>query len=114
MDIQLTKDADALICLLYKQYCQKLKDGVPKTQAKMFGSSEDIHKTIAPKWTFEDVDETCRELSRAGLLECRYADNIVWFAQLSDTGIIYMKNRFKNNLDNVLDYLNKIRNILPI
>jgi hypothetical protein len=114
LEINLTKDADALICLLYKQYCQKLKDGVPKTQAKIFGGLEDIQKTIAPKWTLEDLDETCKELDRSGLLKCHYADNIVWFAQLSDTGIIYMENRFKNNLDNVLDYLNKIRNILPL
>jgi hypothetical protein len=114
LDIQLTKDADALICLLYKQYCQKLKDGVPKMQAKMFGSSEDIQKTVAPKWTFEDVDETCRELDRSGLIECFYADDIAYQTWLTDIGITYMENRFKNNLDNVLDYLNKIRNILPI
>ncbi|KIP21099.1 hypothetical protein JV16_01593 [Anoxybacillus ayderensis] len=114
VDIQLTKDADALICLLYKQYCAKLKDGVPKSQAKMFGSSEDIHQTIAPKWSFENVDETCRELHRAGLIECRYGDDIVWFVQLSDLGVIYMENRFKEGLKSVLEYLNKIRNVLPI
>jgi hypothetical protein len=113
VEINLTKDADALICLLYKQYRQRLKDDVPKVQAKMFGSSEDIQKTIAPKWTLEDVEETCRELSRSGLLECFYADDMVYQSWLTDTGIIYMENRFKDGLDSVLDYLGKIRNLLP-
>jgi hypothetical protein len=113
LEINLTKDADTLICLLYKQYCQNLKDGVPKAQAKMFGGSEDIQKTIAPKWTLEHVDETCRELSRSGLLECFYADDMVYQTWLTDTGIIYTENRFKDGLDNVLDYLGKIRNLIP-
>ena len=113
MDIQLTKDSDALICLLYKQYLQKRKDGVPKADAKSFGSSQNIHKTIASKWAYEDVDETCRELSRAGILKCFYAENVVYNSELSDIGIIYMENRFKDGLDNVLDYLGKIRAILP-
>jgi len=114
LSIQLTKDADALICLLYKQYCQNLKDGVPKIQAKMFGSSEDIQKAITPQWTLENIDETCRELSRSGLLHCFYADDMVYQAWLTDTGIIYMENRFKDGLKSVLEYLNKIRSILPI
>lgn len=114
MDIRVTKDSDALICLLYKQYCQQRKNGVPKSSAKMFGSSDEIQKTIAPKWTFDDVDETCRELHRAELIECFYADNVVQDCWLSDYGIIYMENRFKDGLNSVLDYLEKIRNILPI
>jgi hypothetical protein len=114
MDIRLTKDSDALICLLFKQYCQKRKDGVPKVDAKDFGSSRDIHQTIAPKWSFEDVDETCWELDRAGLLECFKADMIAYYVHLSDTGIIYMENRFKNGLKDILEYLEKIRGLLPI
>ncbi|MBU5440398.1 hypothetical protein KQI42_20605 [Tissierella sp. MSJ-40] len=113
MDIKITKDADVLICLLYKQYCQQRKDGVPKLQSKLFGSSIEVQKSIAPKWTPEEVDETCRELDRAGLIECLYAENIVYEFYLSDTGIIYMENRFQDGLNSVLDYLGKIRNLLP-
>jgi hypothetical protein len=114
LEIQLTRDSDALICLLYKQYCQKRKDGLSKAQAKRFGSSMDIHQSIALKWTAEDVDETCRELDRVSLLECFYADGIAYETYLSDTGIIYMESRFKDGLVSVLEYLVKIRSILPI
>ena len=82
MDVILTKDADALVCLLYKEYCQKRKDGIPKFEAKMFNGSDEIQKTITPKWTFEDTDETCSELSRANLLDCFYGDNVVQHCSL--------------------------------
>lgn len=49
MSIELTKDADALICLLYKLYSQQLKNGASKREAMMFGSAEDVQASIAPK-----------------------------------------------------------------
>jgi hypothetical protein len=113
MNVKLTKDSDALICLLYKQYCQQRKKKVSKADARFFGSSEDIQKSIAPKWTLEDVDETCRELHRADILVCEYADDVVYESWLSDIGIIYMESRFADGLDSVLSYLEKIRNFLP-
>ena len=108
-DINLTKDSDALICAIYKDYLEKRKNGISKNNCKHIGSSEDIQKTIVPEWSFEDVEETCRELSRANLLDCNFADNIVYDSYLSDTAIIYMENRFKNGLSEVLDYFQKIK-----
>ncbi|MCY8562173.1 hypothetical protein P9D51_23100 [Bacillus sonorensis] len=113
MEVTLTKDADALVCILYKKYCQDLKDGTPKAQAKLLGGSKEIFETLVPQWSFEDVDETCRELDRSGLVGCRYNDNIVSQVWFTDTGIIYMENRFKNGLNDVLDYLGKIKGLIP-
>lgn len=114
MSIELTKDADALICLLYKHYRQQLKNGVSKLQSKMLGSAAVIQSSIAPKWTVDDTNEVLRELHRAELIGCQYGDGIVTRCHLSTDGIIYMENRFKNSVDNVLDYLVKIADILPI
>lgn len=47
MKIMLTKDSDALICLLYKQYLQKRKDGIPKADAKDFGISRNNKELLA-------------------------------------------------------------------
>ena len=58
---------------------------------------------------FEDVDDTCRELSRANLLNCFWADNIAYNVILSDNAIIYMENRFKNGLTEVLEFIDKIK-----
>lgn len=112
-DTKLTREADALICVLYREYLQRRKSGVSKADAKFFAGSEYIHEKLMAKWSFEDVDETCRELSRAGLLNCRYADNVTYMAIISDAGIIYMENRFADGLSSILSYLERIRAMLP-
>lgn len=110
--VELTKDSDALISALYKEYLQKRKDGISKGEAKIFGGADHIHQNIVPKWEFGDVEETLWELSRAGLLNCMPADNTVWMATLTDSGIIYMESKFKNGLSEVLDYIEQIKSIL--
>lgn len=105
--MNLTKDSEKLICLLYKDYLEKRKSGLSKSKANSFGSSHNIHENLCPDWIFEDVDDTCRELSRAGLLHCLWADDIAYNVNLSDSGIIYMENRFKNGLLGVADFLSK-------
>lgn len=108
--MELTKDSEKLICLMYKSYLKKRRSGYSKSDANNFGSSHDIHESLCPNWIFDDVDDTCRELSRAGLLNCCWADNIAYIVQLSDSGIIYMENRFKNGLKDVVDFLS---NFIP-
>ena len=79
----------------------------------MMGGSDDIHSELMSKWRLADVDETCRELGRAGLLDNFYAGDKVYFVQLSDNGIIYMENRFVDGLTSVLDYMGKIKTAIP-
>ncbi len=112
MDIKLTKDSDRLICEIYKNYLDKIKKGVSKIDAKKLGGSDKIQKEIIPTWSLSDVDETCRELSRSGLLDCYYADNVVYLAYLSDTAIIYMENRFKNGLKDVINFLSNFSSFI--
>lgn len=107
MDIVLTKDSDKLICVMYKSYLEKRKSGISKSNATHFGSSHVIHEELLPKWLFEDVDDTCRELSRAGLIKCLWADDIAYDVWISDLGITYMENRFKNGLAEIADFIAK-------
>ncbi len=108
MNTSLTKDSEKLICIMYKDYLEKRKSGVSKSDAKKFGSSHTIHEQLVPDWLFEDVDETCRELSRAGLLHCVFGDNIACKVFMSDQGIVYMENRFKNGLNELVDFISKL------
>ena len=112
-NIKLTKESDYLICAIYKDYLEKRKNGIPKLEAKRPGSSKRIHQDILPKWMYEDVDETCLELERAGLLNCFSADNAVLDSYLNDDAIIYMENRFKNNVKSVFEYMKKIKDFIP-
>lgn len=113
-DVRISRDADALICVLYKEYMQRRKSGESKQKARNMGGSPEIHEKLLPKWSFEDVDETCREISRAGLVNCSWADNIAYIVVLSDDGIIYMENRFKDGLSSIIGHLETLRSFIPL
>ena len=109
MEITLSKDADHLLCLVYKMYLEKRDLGMTKADAKFFGSSHTIHEQVVPEWRFEDVDDTCRELSVAKMLNVNWADDIAYIVRLSNNGIIYMENRFKNGISEVIDFIAKFK-----
>ncbi|MBU4438209.1 MAG: hypothetical protein L6276_12610, partial [Acetobacterium sp.] len=88
-DIKLTKDSDALICLMYKAYCEARKNDIDKYIAKQFGNCEEIQNKLTPNWSLNDTLETANELSRAGFLECLYGDNTIMESSLTDNAIIY-------------------------
>lgn len=96
--MELTKDAEKLLCMLYIKYLENRQDGVRKSQARSFGSSRIIHKTLCPDLLFEDVEDTCRELEHATLIYCLWADNHAQKVCLSDRGIVYMEYCFPNGL----------------
>ena len=107
-NIVLSKDADYLICLIYKYYLELRDNGFSKSDAKSLGDSPDIQQKIIPEWSLEDTDDTCRELIRKGFLDNRlYIDNRCGYMRLSDEGIIYMENRFKNGFKEVTDFIAK-------
>lgn len=105
--MKLTKDADALICVLYREYLSRRKDDISKNEAKMFAGAAVIQSEFMPNLSLEDVEETCWELARAEYLDTLDADNTVETAWLTDTAIIYMENRFKNGLKEVAEFISK-------
>ncbi|SEA50160.1 hypothetical protein SAMN04515656_11230 [Eubacterium aggregans] len=113
-ETQLTRDADTLLCLMYKQYKESRNSGISKRNAKHLGSCDDIHSNLPLSWSVSDVFETCCELSRCDFLVCTFADDTVYDSWLSDAGIIYMESRFKNNLNSLLEYITKIIGCIPL
>lgn len=101
--MQLSKDADKLICSIYKVFLEKRKDGEPKSNAKHFiaGFYKDI-KSIS-SWNESDITDTLRELKDAGLVKLYMHGSF----QLNDEAIIYMENRFVNGLTDVTDFIAK-------
>ena len=92
MEIQLTKDADKLICLIYNDYLNKREAGMSKSSAKAYAERADL-----------------RELKSAGLVR---SYSYSGFA-LSDNGIVYMEKRFPRGISQVLDWLAKIKSAVP-
>lgn len=112
-EIKLTRDADALICVLYREYLRRRKQGIPKAEARYFGSSESIHSEFMSKWLLDDVDSTCMELDEAGLMECAVGDCVVYDSMLTACGIIYMETRFKDGLASLVSHLEALFSLIP-
>lgn len=106
-DIQLSKDNDILICSLYKHYLEKVKNGSSKSDARLISSSDELQETLLNTWSKDDVATTCWELHSKGLLECTSGDDIANDIYLTNEGIIYMENRFKNGIIELTDFITK-------
>jgi len=109
MGKSISKDADKLLCTLYKKYLECRKAGQIKDNARCFGDSDDIQREMFPKQYPEDIADTCRELHRKGYLLCTPGDDMANDVILTDVAIVYMENRFKNGLLEVIQFLSHFR-----
>ncbi len=109
MATELTKDADKLVCLIYKEYLSRRKYGLAKRQAKDFVEENDWPDSFAKEFNEDDMLDTLRELKSAGFVKQYIHGGFT----LEDACIIYMENRFPNGLSQVLDWLGKIKGAIP-
>lgn len=99
----LTRDADKLLCAIYKSYLEKRKSGMDKIKSRYFEIVEIQNFKICSSWSLSDIKATVAEISRSGLGDMYY--NGSFYA--NDQFIIYMENRFKNGLNDVIDTISK-------
>lgn len=100
---ELTRDADQMLCILYKEYLTRCKAGHSKWDSKDF-SAQFFHesKPFCGE-PFDDVLDTMVEIHLAGYVEMDLGGNCF----LKDKAIIYMENRFKNGLTEVLSVISQ-------
>lgn len=108
-DITLSKNNDFLICILYKNFLEKVENGNSKSNSRWLGSSDEIQENLLNTWSKDDVATACWELHSKGLLECSAGDDIAYTTYLTDNGIIYMENRFSNKIKSIVDYISKLK-----
>lgn len=101
--MELTKNADKFVCYAYKHYLEKVRDKTPMFQAKQITFEEICTFKSFKNFTESDIKEVIAEAARAGLgdmtMECNFFVN--------DKMIVYMENRFKNGLNDVIDTITK-------
>ena len=100
---ELTKDSDFLACCIYREYCRRRKDGIPKRQANYFESDFKANEPKLSKWLQDDYLYTIGELKRAGFVKSYLYGNFA----ITDQFVIYMENRFKKGLIEVTDFIAK-------
>lgn len=109
MEINLSKDADKSICLIYKEYLRRRKSGSDKKSAKDFFYREQWPDDFTEKGGISDFLDTLRELQNAGFIRRTMGGGFY----LEDDGVIYMEQRFPNGLAQVLDWLGKFKSAIP-
>lgn len=98
---ELTKDADKMLCCLYKEYLQRIKFGSSKTSSRRFKMEYTKSDDILSQWHDDDICTTRNELKRNGLLKVQISGNF----ELTDNAISYMENRFKSGIAEVTKYI---------
>ena len=101
MDVEITRESEKLLCMLYKVYLDRRKSGEPRECARQF---EDAFFSSAEPFASmnrDDVDDLLQELARKGMLKTF----IVGDCELTDEAIVYLENRFKNGLISVISFL---------
>ncbi len=105
--MQLTKDAKSVLYILYKEYENRRKHNVSKSQAKSFDSAQSIQETFFPNSSLENIEDVLRELEKNNFLENFYADGTIYYCSLSDFAITTMNSQRKENLLSIADFISK-------
>lgn len=97
----LSKDADKLICIVYKEYLHRRENNKSKSEATLF-TLNDIQQVI-PNYNESDLANDLSELAHNNIIRLFITGDFV----LLPDGIIYMENRFKNGIKEVADFISK-------
>ena len=101
--MKFTRDTDKIFCLIYEEYLNRRKSGLSKSQAKLFDNPALLQEQFLQGIHEDDISDAILELSHSNAIRMYYNRSFY----LEDSGIIYMENRFKNGLKEVVDFISK-------
>jgi len=110
MDI--TNETKYVLQILYKEYLDRINNGISKREAKVFASWHNIYTSLFSNMLEEDCLESFRELGRADYLNNKWASNKIWSTQLTDKALISMENKFKNDMKSLVKSLLTLKQLL--
>ena len=102
--MQLTKNADKMLCLIYKIYLKRIKDGSDMEQASVFEYSFTEEDKAFDKMGASAVRSAIAELGDAGYIR-RYTDGGF---RLNQSAVVKMENRFKDGLKDLMDFIGSL------
>lgn len=112
MNLRITHDADAFICVLYREYLSARKSGETIERAQYFEDDISIQTRFFPKWHLADITHLCFYLEEKGLLDVFEGDDRAYRVCLSDDGIVYMESRFPDGFSQVLAAIAKLASLV--
>lgn len=101
--MNITKDSEKVIYCIYKMYLESRKQGKSKYDSRRFEEDFYLNDKDLSKWHDSDISDCMLELARNGYIKIYIGGNF----ELLDSTIVYMENRFKNGLKDVVDVISK-------
>lgn len=98
----LTRDADKILCIAYKQYLERTKS-MNKNDALVISADFFKNEKSTKDWSKKDVFSNLKELERVGYCKV-FMDGSF---KLKSEAIIHMEQRFKNGFNDVVDFITK-------
>lgn len=97
MEYNLTKDADAVLCLLYGMYRKRLEESDDEEDNSVYdlGGIDEIYELVSSKFSKRSTAACCNELSNKGLINGVYSDGTLVFATIETDGIAYVEAKSK-------------------
>lgn len=109
----LTIEAKSVLLTFYKAYCQRIKNGESRLDAREFQNFYSVRQEYFSDWTnIDDLLDAVNELSRQKWLNIEYSNNVPTIITLKTESIAFMQTRFSRGLKQVIDELSKIKSLI--
>ncbi len=103
--MNLTKNSKKVICVVYKMFLERRKNGISIDSAKLFELDFYKEDKNLSNWTENDITSCLEELENNNYIS---TCNDMSF-ELHNNAIVEMENRFKNGVIDVVDFIAKFR-----
>lgn len=103
----LTNEQKQLLVSMYKEVLSR-QPALSTEDANRFDSSDQLIELFSLTMSSDYVSNLCWKLYSKGYIQCYSGDDLANDISLSDKTIIYMENRFKNGLKDVLSFLSSL------
>ena len=103
--MNLTKDTDKILCLIYEEFLNRKKSGLSKSDSIRFDDPASLQTQFLQGILEDDIYDAVTELKNCKFVHAYIDDSF----ELTSSGIIYMENRFKKGLKELLSYISLIK-----
>lgn len=100
----LTNEQKHLLISMYKEVLSR-QPALSMEQANQFDNSDQLIELFSLDMSSDYVSELCWKLYSKGYIICYRGDDLADEISLSDKTIVYMENKFKHGLKDVLLFL---------
>lgn len=108
---ELTNETKFVLQTLYKEYLDRINNGISKIQAKEFKYAQFVYDELFSEMLYDDFYESIKELNDLGFLECTPGNDTMVEIFLSNKSIAEMENRFAKNIKKIISSINELKKL---